>query len=88
MNRDRMPIKNTPWTLGLLLLTALVLLPFSSLPQRIDYWIYDSIITRQAAPAPANTVIVAIDEPSLEQLGRWPWPRNTHAELILSLIHI
>ena len=85
MNRDRMPIKNTPWTLGLLLLTALVLLPFSSLPQRIDYWIYDSIITRQAAPAPANTVIVAIDEPSLEQLGRWPWPRNTHAELIRRL---
>ncbi|MBC7192347.1 MAG: CHASE2 domain-containing protein [Marinobacter sp.] len=87
MNRDRMPIKNTPWTLGLLLLSALVLLPLSSLPQRLDYWIYDSIITRPAAstPAAASAVIVAIDEPSLEQLGRWPWPRSTHARLIRRL---
>lgn len=85
MNRDRMPIKNTPWTLGLLLLTALLLLPLSSLPERIDYWIYDTIITRQAIEIPGNAVIVAIDEPSLEQLGRWPWPRDIHAELIRRL---
>jgi len=27
-------------------------------------------------------VIVAIDNESLEKLGRWPWPRSTHAHLI------
>ncbi len=29
-----------------------------------------------------NIVIVAIDEQSLAQLGRWPWSRQRHAELI------
>ncbi len=29
-----------------------------------------------------SVVIVAIDEQSLSQLGRWPWSRHRHAELI------
>jgi diguanylate cyclase (GGDEF)-like protein len=31
-------------------------------------------------------VLVAIDEQSLHDLGRWPWPRRTHAELIDRLV--
>jgi len=31
-------------------------------------------------------VIAAIDEESLEKLGRWPWDRSVHAELIEKLI--
>ncbi len=30
-------------------------------------------------------VIVAIDDASLERIGRWPWPRATHATLIQQL---
>ncbi len=33
---------------------------------------------------PAIT-IVAIDDASITQLGRWPWPRNIHADLIKKL---
>lgn len=36
-------------------------------------------------PVPQDIVIVAIDEDSLSKLGRWPWPRTTHAKLIQSL---
>lgn len=32
--------------------------------------------------ASATTVLVAIDPPSIEQLGAWPWPRERHGELI------
>lgn len=31
-------------------------------------------------------VIVGIDERSLAELGRWPWPRTTHAELLKKLV--
>lgn len=31
---------------------------------------------------PSDIVIIAIDEHSLAQLGRWPWSRSVHAELI------
>jgi len=32
-------------------------------------------------PRDPNIVVVTIDEASIEQLGRWPWPRATHAQL-------
>lgn len=82
MKRDRTPIQNTPWTLGLLLLTALLLANFTAIPERIDYWLYDAAITSSPVPLPDNVVIVAIDETSLDSLGRWPWPRSMHGKLI------
>ena len=36
------------------------------------------------APAP-DLVLVEIDEASLSQLGRWPWPRKLHAQLVKQL---
>lgn len=33
----------------------------------------------------ASIVIVAIDDASLAQVGRWPWPRSVHARLIRAL---
>ena len=32
--------------------------------------------------ATGDIVLVAIDSPSIEKVGVWPWPRQTHAELI------
>ena len=31
---------------------------------------------------PQNIVIIAIDEMSVKKLGRWPWPRSDHAQII------
>ena len=36
-------------------------------------------------PPPANISIVAIDETSLELVGRWPWPRTRTAEIVQRL---
>jgi CHASE2 domain-containing sensor protein/signal transduction histidine kinase len=49
---------------------------------RADRLIYDRFMRLQAQSAPADIAIIAIDEKSLEQLGRWPWPRRVHAQLI------
>ena len=43
------------------------------------------MVSRGALPAGDETVIVAIDEKSLSELGRWPWPRTTIARLIDTL---
>ena len=37
---------------------------------------------RGPIPAGDDIVVVAIDDYSIELLGRWPWPRFYHAELI------
>lgn len=34
------------------------------------------------APVIKEVLLVAIDEPSIEALGPWPWPRELHARLI------
>ena len=48
----------------------------------LDVLLYDTAQQLRPATAANNSVIVAIDEHSIEQLGRWPWPRNLHAQLI------
>jgi CHASE2 domain-containing sensor protein len=35
-----------------------------------------------ARQASGHVVLVAIDSPSIEKIGVWPWPRRLHAELI------
>ncbi len=50
-------------------------------------WTWDRVVydwqLRRIAHAPhPDIVIVSIDERSLIELGRWPWPRRQHAELL------
>lgn len=43
-------------------------------------------VLRGPVPSPDSIVIVAIDEPSMAEIGRqWPWPRSLHARLIQQL---
>ena len=39
----------------------------------------------QSRAASGNIVVVAIDAPSIERIGVWPWPRRLHAELLQRL---
>jgi diguanylate cyclase (GGDEF)-like protein/PAS domain S-box-containing protein len=41
----------------------------------------DSRFAVLSRPASGEVVLVAIDSPSLEKVGVWPWPRRLHAEL-------
>ena len=47
-----------------------------------DCFFYDALSTSSARTSPDNIVIIAIDEASLAQFGRWPWPRSIHAPMI------
>ena len=37
---------------------------------------------RGSRPVNPDIVVVTVDEESIEKLGRWPWTRSYHAELI------
>ncbi len=50
---------------------------------REDLLLYDAALPR--GPAPKDIVIVAIDDASVAQIGRWPWRRATHAALLDNL---
>jgi len=49
---------------------------------RINHLVQDAGLRWLARPAHPDIVIVAIDDPSIAAIGRWPWRRALHAELI------
>lgn len=67
--------------LFLMLLLAVVLGYENGLGQA-DRFIYDNLVKATQRPAPPDVVIIAIDEFSIASLGRWPWQRRTHAQLL------
>jgi len=44
--------------------------------------VQDFIVSAQERPLSNDIVIVAIDDESIAALGRWPWRRTMHAELL------
>ena len=50
--------------------------------RRSDNIIHDAFLGLRSHTPDDRLLIVAIDNRSLEALGRWPWPRETHARLI------
>ncbi|MCP5197731.1 MAG: EAL domain-containing protein [Gammaproteobacteria bacterium] len=52
---------------------------------RGNWLLYDWSQSYWSRTPTADIVIVAIDEQSLRKLGRWPWPRHRHAELMRKL---
>ncbi|MFU4193875.1 CHASE2 domain-containing protein [Pseudomonas aeruginosa] len=69
------------------LLVSLLLLPLtavlslsSGLP--LNNLLYDRLRNLAPLAVDPRILVVAIDDRSLESLGRWPWPRSVHAELL------
>lgn len=60
---------------------TLCLLVGYRLTERPDHLAYDALMRARPTTA-SDIVIVAIDEASLAAIGRWPWPRTVHAQLI------
>jgi CHASE2 domain-containing sensor protein/signal transduction histidine kinase len=48
----------------------------------LDQAVYDAALSTWTRPAPADIVIVAIDDASLAAIGRWPWRRAIHAQAL------
>jgi len=49
---------------------------------RLDQALYDAGLALAERPDDGRIVIVEIDESSLSTIGRWPWPRSVHADLL------
>lgn len=70
------------YLLTLILILISVLLVYTQAAKRLDLVAYDIAININKAPVEENTVIIAIDEKSLNSIGQWPWRRAIHAQLV------
>ena len=64
---------------------AVASMTLQGLTWRIDAWIYDSLLEAAPQPVDDRIVLVVVDDASLAALGRWPWSRGVHADLVRRL---
>ncbi|MDE2310906.1 MAG: CHASE2 domain-containing protein, partial [Betaproteobacteria bacterium] len=70
------------WFVGLLVALLLLFSANSDLIQSLERKAYD-IGVRASSRMPSDKVaVIAIDERSIANLGRWPWPRETQAKML------
>ena len=74
--------RNESIKLSILLTCLCLVIIYGDWVWRLDRLIYDAQSSVIQHVADDEIVIIAIDETSLNSIGRWPWPRSIHANLI------
>lgn len=71
------------WFTGLLIVLAVLLIhKFTTVFDGIERSAYDWGVKSSDASPSEQIAVVAIDENSIANIGRWPWPRGLQAEVI------
>jgi serine/threonine protein kinase/CHASE2 domain-containing sensor protein len=71
------------WFAGMLIVLAVVLLnQATDLIGTLERRFYDFSSTSTSRQPSDRIAIIAIDDQSIANIGRWPWPRDIHAKLI------
>jgi len=74
------------WFVGLLVMVLFITAFLAWNPLKgLENKAYDVGVSMAAQPAGHNIVIVAIDDDSIDRMGRWPWPRAIMAKMIEKL---
>ena len=75
------------WKLRLFLCALILgaLAGLGNLGEPAEDWMRDLRNLARRHQASGQVVIVAIDDPSIRELSRWPWPRRYHGELVRNL---
>lgn len=79
-------VLNAERLLVLVSITICLLLCLNQSGLGVDRKIYDTITQLLDEPLQADDIaLIAVDDRSVEGMGRWPWSRSVHAELIAKL---
>jgi eukaryotic-like serine/threonine-protein kinase len=71
------------WVLGVVIVALFALCGAASdLLPGLERRAYDLAVQSVSRPASDQVAVIAIDKQSVDNIGRWPWPRDTHAKLI------
>lgn len=69
------------WFVGLLVVLLFVLGTGSDLIESLERKAYDIGVMASSRVPSDKIAVIAIDEQSIANLGRWPWPRAIHARM-------
>ena len=70
------------WFVGLLVALVFLFGANSDLMQSLERKAYDLGVLASSRTPSDKIAVIAIDDQSIANLGRWPWPREIHAKMI------
>ncbi len=69
------------WFLGVIVTLLMLLASGSSLIQSLERKAYDMGVQSSSRTPSERIAVIAIDDQSIANLGRWPWSRERHAKM-------
>lgn len=69
------------WFVGLIITLVFFVFMKSSFIQSIERNAYDFGVKSSSQTPSDKIAIIAIDDESIKNMGRWPWPRDVHAQM-------
>ena len=73
------------WVVGLVIAGLMVAASPSSVIENLERNAYDVGVKSSVHSAGDKIAVIAIDDESIENIGRWPWPRSYLAQMIAGL---
>ncbi|NCF35101.1 MAG: CHASE2 domain-containing protein [Gammaproteobacteria bacterium] len=73
---------SSDWFAGLTITIVVVLFSGAAPFQSLERSFYDWGVRSTDRVPTEKIAVIAIDDASIDNIGRWPWPRDLHAELI------
>jgi serine/threonine-protein kinase len=73
------------WFAGLIVTVVCLLMTNTQFIEQLEIANYDFAMNQQTRDLQQNIAVIAIDDKSIESLGRWPWPRSLQGEMIEKL---
>src|SRR5215213_3786557 len=70
------------WFLGVIVALVVYLLSGTDLIKSLERKAYDLGVRASSRMPSERVAVIAIDDTSIANIGRWPWPRDVHAKLI------
>ena len=70
------------WFVGLLVVLLFLFGANSDLMQSLERKAYDLGVLASSRTPSDKIAVIAIDDQSIANLGRWPWPREIHANMV------
>ncbi len=72
----------TDWFLGVVVVVVVLFFSRSDLLQSLENKAYDLGVQMSSKVPSDQVAIIAIDDQSIANIGRWPWSRDVHAKMI------
>src|SRR6476660_1242871 len=70
------------WFLGVVVAVVILVLSGRDLIQSLERKAYDLGVQATSRTPSDKIAVIAIDDQSIANIGRWPWSREVHAKLI------